>query len=65
VSGYTLRCVLCGDEVPEHYTTACPHGHASLLRADYAEKQLVLRDTPGIFRFGGWLPVNGMLPVWA
>jgi cysteate synthase len=63
VSGYTLRCVLCGEEVPEHYTTACPGGHAALLRAEYAEKQLVLRDKPGIFRFGGWLPVNGELPT--
>jgi cysteate synthase len=65
VSGYTLRCVLCGDEVPEHYTTACPRGHASLLRADYAEKQLVLRKSPGIFRFGGWLPTRGTLPTEA
>jgi cysteate synthase len=65
MSGYTLRCVLCGDEVPEHYTTACPTGHASLLRAEYAEKQLNLRKTPGIFRFGGWLPVHGTLPTSA
>jgi cysteate synthase len=63
VSGYTLRCVLCGEEVPEHYTLACPTGHASLLRAEYPEKQLVLRKTPGIFRFGSWLPARGTLPI--
>ena len=63
MSGYTLRCVLCGEEIPEHYTTACPRGHASLIRAEYSEKQLVLRKAPGIFRFGGWLPVNGTLPT--
>jgi cysteate synthase len=62
VNGYTLRCVLCGDEVPEHYTTTCPRGHASLIRAEYAEKQLVVRKMTGIFRFGGWLPVRGTLP---
>jgi cysteate synthase len=56
-----LRCVLCGDRIPEHYTTACPRGHASLIRAEYAKKQLVLRKTTGIFRFGSWLPVRGTL----
>ncbi|MDD1682000.1 MAG: cysteate synthase [Methanoregula sp.] len=65
MSGYTLRCVLCGEEVPEHYTTTCPKGHASLLRAEYTEKQLVLQDTPGIFRFSSWLPVHGSLPTEA
>lgn len=63
MSGYTLHCVLCGEEVPEQYTLACPKDHASLLRAEYPEKQLVLRKTPGIFRFGGWLPVKGTLPT--
>jgi cysteate synthase len=65
VSGYTLRCVLCGKEVPEHYTTACPRGHASLLRAEYADTRLVIRDTPGIFRFSSWLPICGKLPTSA
>jgi len=65
MSSYTLRCVLCGEKVPEHYSTACPSGHPSLLRAEYTEKQLVLRNTPGIFRFGSWLPVHGSLPVEA
>ncbi len=63
MSSYTLRCVHCGDEVPEHYTTACPRGHASLLRADYAEKQLNVMKAPGIFRFSSWLPVHGSLPI--
>ena len=60
---YTLRCVLCGEEVPEHYTLACPRGHPSLLRADYAKKQLILKKAPGIFRFGSWLPIHGTLPI--
>ena len=63
MSSYTLRCVHCGDAVPEHYTTVCPRGHASLLRADYAEKQLNLMKAPGIFRFSSWLPVHGLLPI--
>ncbi len=60
---YTLRCVLGGEEVPEHYTTSCPNGHASLLRSEYAKKRLELRKAPGIFRFGGWLPIRGTLPI--
>ena len=63
MSAYTLRCVLCGEEVPEHYTTACPRGHPSLLRADYAERQLNLTRAPGIFRFSSWLPIHGTLPI--
>ena len=62
---YTLRCILCGEEVPEHYTLACSRGHPSLLRADYAKKQLILKKAPGIFRFGSWLPINGTLPIEA
>lgn len=63
MSSYTLRCVLCGETVPEQYTLACPRGHASLLRADYTEKQLHLKKAPGIFRFGSWLPIHGTLPI--
>lgn len=63
MSSYTLRCVHCGEEVPEHYTLSCPQGHPSLLRADYAEQQLNLKNAPGIFRFGSWLPIQGTLPI--
>jgi len=63
MSPYTLRCVHCGEDVPEHYTLACPQGHPSLLRADYAETQLHLKKAPGIFRFGSWLPIHGTLPI--
>lgn len=63
MSAYTLRCVHCGEEVPEQYTLACPRDHPSLLRADYAEQQLNLKNAPGIFRFGSWLPIQGTLPI--
>lgn len=62
---YTLRCVHGGEEVPEHYTTSCPNGHASLLRADYKKKQLTVRNLPGIFRFCDWLPIHRTLPIEA
>lgn len=60
---YTLRCVQGGETVPEQYTLSCPDGHVSLLRAEYAKKQLTVQDLPGIFRFSDWLPVHGSLPV--
>ncbi|MDO9325231.1 MAG: cysteate synthase [Methanoregula sp.] len=63
MSAYTLRCVHCGEEVPEQYTLSCPQGHPSLLRADYAEQQLDLKKAHGIFRFGSWLPIHGTLPI--
>jgi len=54
---YTLRCVLGGEEVEEHYTTGCPKKHPSLLRTEYREKRLTIKNLPGIFRFYDWLPV--------
>jgi len=60
---YKLRCVLGGEQVPEHYTTTCPQGHASLLRAEYAEKKLHVKNLPGIFRFCDWLPIHRTLPM--
>lgn len=60
---YVLRCVQCGEVVPEHYTLSCPGGHPSLLRAEYTAKQLAVQNLPGLFRFSDWLPVHGSLPV--
>ncbi|MCK9580082.1 MAG: cysteate synthase [Methanoregula sp.] len=60
---YTLRCIQGGEDAPEHYTTSCPCGHASLLRAEYSKKQLTVRNLPGIFRFCDWLPIHRTLPI--
>jgi cysteate synthase len=62
---YQLRCVLGGETVPEHYTTACPNGHASLLRTEYRQKLFELQKLPGIFRFSDWLPIHRTLPIEA
>jgi len=62
---YTLRCIQCGEEVEEHYTTACPHGHASLLRTEYRKRQLEVKNLPGIFRFCDWLPIHRTIPIEA
>jgi cysteate synthase len=60
---YTLRCVLGGETVSERYTTACPFGHASLLRTEYRKNRLDIQKLPGIFRFCNWLPIHRTLPM--
>ncbi len=60
---YSLRCVLGGERVSEHYTTTCPNGHTSLLRTEYAKKRLDIKKLPGIFRFSDWLPIHRTLSI--
>ncbi len=55
---HLLRCPVCGKTFPDHGELACPDGHHGLLRAIYPEKQLAIRDEPGIFRYADWLPVQ-------
>ncbi|GAA5261496.1 cysteate synthase [Methanocalculus sp. MC3] len=55
---HLLRCPVCGKQFPDQGELACPDGHHGLLRAIYPEKQLAIRDEPGIFRYADWLPVQ-------
>jgi len=60
---YDLLCVECGRrccEAPSGFLLGCENGHRpSLLRADYRDKRLEIRDEDaGIFRYGGWLPIR-------
>lgn len=59
---YTLRCVESGAAVEERYTLSCPDHPKSLLRADYAARQIDPRDIGNVFRFMDWLPVGDVLP---
>lgn len=59
---YSLRCLLCGEQVADNYTTDCSHGHTALLRTEYQRRRLELRSLPGIFRFYDWLPIEHTLP---
>lgn len=56
---YLVRCVNDGSVQPP-YSLSCPHDN-SLLRAEYIDRQLRLRDLPGIWRFMDWLPVKGII----
>jgi cysteate synthase len=60
---YLLRCLEGNEVVKDAYTLNCPEGHASLLRTEYSQKQLQVRNLPGIFRFFDWLPIVHTLPI--
>ncbi|HEY3422946.1 MAG TPA: cysteate synthase, partial [Methanocellaceae archaeon] len=55
MGSYELFCHGCGHAIPDHYTLSCTCG-AGLIRAEYAAKQLTLRDLPGMWKFYDWLP---------
>jgi cysteate synthase len=54
---FTLKCLKCGREYGQTYRLACDKDDA-FLRADYEEKQLKLRPSPGLGKFHSWLPVQ-------
>ena len=54
---FKLKCLKCGKECGQQYSLACENDD-SLLRADYYEKRLELRNQPGIGRFHSWLPIQ-------
>ena len=61
-TSYRLRCLECGKTFSEDaHRLACdePHGPA-FLRTEYSVPQIAVRgDSPGMFRFGDWLPLRG------
>jgi cysteate synthase len=58
ISKYRVRCVGGGEFIDDQARLSCPNGHDSLLRTEYASRQLRLTSYPGIFRYLGWLPVT-------
>ncbi len=60
---YRLRCLQCNRIVQDHYTLGC-HDNA-LLRTEYAESRLTLKNLPGIWKFHDWLPVSGSMGIGA
>lgn len=54
---FKLKCLKCRKECGQQYRLACENDD-SLLRADYYEKRLELRNQPGIGRFHSWLPIQ-------
>ncbi|HWQ67902.1 MAG TPA: cysteate synthase [Methanospirillum sp.] len=62
---YHLSCPVCGLTYRDTYQSGCPSGCTSLLRAEYTQKQITIRNLPGVFRFSDWLPVRGSLQTRA
>jgi cysteate synthase len=58
MGSYELFCPGCGHAIPDEYTLNCACG-AGLIRAEYAARQLTLRDLPGMWKFYDWLPCSG------
>ena len=54
---FKLKCLKCGREYGQQYRLTCENDD-SLLRADYFEKRLEMRNQPGIGRFHSWLPIQ-------
>ena len=54
---FKLKCLKCGREYGQQYRLTCENDD-SLLRADYFEKRLEIRNQPGIGRFHSWLPIQ-------
>jgi cysteate synthase len=54
---FKLKCLKCGREYGQECRLICENDD-SLLRADYFEKRLELRNQPGIGRFHSWLPIQ-------
>lgn len=53
---FTVTCAKCGHR-QDPYVLACPRD-GSLVRTEYAARQLELRSLPGMWRFLDWLPVR-------
>lgn len=60
MGAYKLICLACKKEIEDNYTLNCPCGKG-LLRAVYEQRQLTLRDLPGMWRFFDWLPSAGFI----
>lgn len=43
----------------DNYENKCINGCNSLIKADYTQKKLTVRNLPGMFKFHDWLPVRG------
>ena len=54
---FKIKCMKCGKEYGPHYRLTCENDD-SILRAEYFEKRLDLRNQLGMGRFHSWLPIQ-------
>ncbi|MDN7024780.1 cysteate synthase [Methanoculleus sp. FWC-SCC1] len=60
---YRLQCLGCWLPFDDHYTLECPAQCTALVRTYYRNRQLDIKDLPGMFRYIDWLPVEHSLPL--
>jgi cysteate synthase len=60
---YRLQCLGCWLPFDDHYTLECPAKCTALIRTYYRNRQLDIKDLPGMFRYIDWLPVEHSLPL--
>ena len=60
---YRLLCPECGRTFEDNYENKCTGGCSSLLKSVYTQKNLKVRNLPGMFKYHDWLPVNGYLDI--
>ena len=60
---YTLQCVATGQEFDDNgWMLNCPTcAMPSLIRAQYAQKQLYIHDDHGLYKYRDWLPLKRIL----
>lgn len=60
---YTLTSLVSGEEFEDNnWNLECDSDKKpALIRANYSEKQLNLKDLPGLYKFADWLPIEKTL----
>ncbi|MDR2845858.1 MAG: pyridoxal-phosphate dependent enzyme, partial [Candidatus Methanoplasma sp.] len=57
---YRLRCPECGGYT-DKYALRCSKGHAGLLRSEYSQRTLSIKNRESVFRFSDWLPTESII----
>ncbi|MEM2672786.1 MAG: cysteate synthase [Candidatus Hadarchaeales archaeon] len=63
MGSYTLVCLECGLKMEDRLQNWCPLGHDALLRSEYRERKLKVKNFPGMWKFLEWLPCTSPLPT--
>ncbi len=63
MGSHSLLCLECDLRMEDRLQNRCPRGHDALLRSEYHERNLRVRDLPGMWKFMEWLPCSSPLPT--
>ncbi len=59
-TNYRLESLCCGTRFEDlHWDLNCPHNEKpALIRAIYANKQIEIKNLPGLYKYANWLPIE-------